>query len=601
MFDIKSELKKLPKEPGVYIMHGENDEILYVGKAVSLKNRVSQYFQNSPKSPRINKMVSKIKRFEYIVVDNEVEALVLECNLIKKHMPPYNVMLKDDKTYPYIKVTLKETFPRVFITRSFVEDGSKYYGPYTDVYAVKETLNFIKELFPLKMCKKDFKEASENNRPCLNFHIKKCLAPCRGDIGVNEYKNMIKQVCDFLDGHYDNVIKELTLKMNEASENMKYEKAAELRDKILAINKISEKQKVNTLSNDECDVIGVNIIGNVANIEVFTVRGGKLLGREKYSLKDIDGIAETEITENFIKQFYTNRFYIPRSILVRNEFEDKNLIETWLTNLKGSKVNINIPQRGEKNRLLEMAEKNAHESFKSEEKTVNPSKLLARLIGLERVDKIEAYDISNIGNSNIVGGMITFVNGKPQKSLYRRFKIKTTDEQDDLKCTYEVIYRRFCNTQTTDEAFSILPDLILADGGQGQVSAIMKALNDTGYSVPVVGMVKNSKHQTKALLVNGRNIQLSKYPEIFKFIYEIQEEVHRYAITYHRQLRSKELSKSVLDEISGIGDIRKKELLKKFGSIEGIKNASIEEICEVKGITVTIAENLLAVLKGEEG
>jgi len=592
MFDIKAELKKLPSNSGVYIMHGENDDILYIGKAINLKNRVSQYFQRSTKSPRIEKMVSKIKWFEYIIVDNEVEALVLECNLIKKHMPPYNVMLKDDKTYPYIKVTLKETFPRVFITRQFVEDGSKYYGPYTDVYAVKETLDFIKELFPLKVCKKDYKEPSESNRPCLNFHIKKCLAPCRGDVSIKEYRDMIDQVCSFLDGHYEDIVKRLTEKMNIASNNMQYERAAEIRDKIIAIKKVSEKQKMNTLSNDEIDVIGVNILGSVANIELFTVRGGKLLGREKYVFKDVEGISEGEIVENFIKQFYANRFYIPKSILVRNEFGERKIIEEWLTSLKGNKVEINIPQRGEKSRLLEMAEKNAHETFKKEEKIVNPSKLLGKLIGVDSIEKIEAYDISNIGNSDIVGGMITFVNNKPQKSLYRRFKIKTTDEQDDLKCTYEVVYRRFSNTQTKDEAFSVLPDLILADGGVGQVSAINKALEDTGYNVPVIGMIKNSKHQTKALLVDGRNIQLSKYPEIFKFIYEIQEEVHRYAITYHRNLRSKRLEKSILDEVEGIGEIRKKELLKRFGSIEGIKKASVEEVCEVKGITIEIAERL---------
>jgi len=592
MFDIKAELKKLPNQSGVYIMHGENDEILYIGKAVNLKNRVNQYFQKSAKSPRIEKMVSKIKRFEYIIVDNEVEALVLECNLIKKHMPPYNVMLKDDKTYPYIKVTIKETFPRVFITRSFIEDGSKYYGPYTDAYAVKETLNFIKELFPLKMCKKDYKEPSPNNRPCLNFHIKKCLAPCRGDISIKDYREMIDQVCSFLDGHYDSIVKALTEKMNIASEDMKYEKAAEIRDKIIAIKRISEKQKMNTLSNDEIDVIGINIIGDVANIELFTVRGGKLLGREKFSFKDILETPESEIIESFIKQFYSNRFYIPKSILVRNDFEERTLLEEWLTDLKGSKVQITVPQRGEKSRLLEMAEKNAHETFKSEEKEINPSKLLAKLIGADNLEKIEAYDISNIGNSDIVGGMVTFVNNKPAKSLYRRFKIKMTDEQDDLKCTYEVVYRRFNNVQSKDEAFSVLPDLILADGGAGQVLAIKKALDDTGYSIPVIGMVKNSKHQTKALLVDGRNIQLSKYPEIFKFIYEIQEEVHRFAISYHRTLRSKSLSKSVLDEIEGIGEVRKRELLKKFGSIEGIKNASIEELLDIKGITTEIAERL---------
>jgi len=592
MFNIKEELKKLPKSPGVYIMHDENDEILYIGKAVILKNRVSQYFQKRVKSPRIEKMVSKIKWFEYIVTDNESEALILECNLIKKHRPPYNVMLKDDKTYPYIKVTLKETFPRVFITRSFIDDGSKYYGPYTDGYAVRDTLNFVRELFPLKACKKDYKESSENNRPCLNFFIKKCLAPCRGDISIKDYREMIGEVCSFLDGHYEDVVDNLTKKMNTASENMQYEKAAEIRDKIFAIKKISEKQKMNTLTSEEMDVIGINKIGDVCNIEVFTVRNGKLLGREKYNLKDVSDVLEEEITDNFIKQFYTNRFYIPKNILIRHDFADKGLLEDWLTNLKGSKVQITVPKKGEKDKLLQMAEKNAHESFKIEQSKIDPTELLARLIGEEYIEKIEAYDISNIGNSDIVGGMVTFVNNKPQKSLYRRFKIRSTDEQDDLKCTYEVVYRRFSNTQTKDEAFSKLPDLILADGGAGQVNAILRALDDTGYNIPVVGMVKNSKHQTKALLVNGKNIPLNKYPEIFKFIYEIQEEVHRYAINYHKTLRSKSLSKSVLDEIEGIGEVRKTELLKKFGSIENIKNASIEELQEVNGITVEIASKL---------
>jgi len=592
MFNIKEELKKLPKSPGVYIMHDENDEILYIGKAVILKNRVSQYFQKRVKSPRIEKMVSKIKWFEYIVTDNESEALILECNLIKKHRPPYNVMLKDDKTYPYIKVTLKETFPRVFITRSFIDDGSKYYGPYTDGYAVRDTLNFVRELFPLKACKKDYKESSENNRPCLNFFIKKCLAPCRGDISIKDYREMIGEVCSFLDGHYEDVVDNLTKKMNTASENMQYEKAAEIRDKIFAIKKISEKQKMNTLTSEEMDVIGINKIGDVCNIEVFTVRNGKLLGREKYNLKDVSDVLEEEITDNFIKQFYTNRFYIPKNILIRHDFADKGLLEDWLTNLKGSKVQITVPKKGEKDKLLQMAEKNAHESFKIEQSKIDPTELLARLIGEEYIEKIEAYDISNIGNSDIVGGMVTFINNKPQKSLYRRFKIRSTDEQDDLKCTYEVVYRRFSNTQTKDEAFSKLPDLILADGGAGQVNAILRALDDTGYNIPVVGMVKNSKHQTKALLVNGKNIPLNKYPEIFKFIYEIQEEVHRYAINYHKTLRSKSLSKSVLDEIEGIGEVRKTELLKKFGSIENIKNASIEELQEVNGITVEIASKL---------
>lgn len=597
MFDIKAELKKLPREPGVYIMHDINDNILYVGKAISLKNRVSQYFQKSNKSPRIEKMISKIAWFEYIITDNEVEALVLECNLIKKHRPPYNVMLKDDKTYPYIKVTLKETFPRVFITRSYVEDGSKYYGPFTDVYAVREMLEFVKELFPLKLCKKDFKEGNSSNRPCLNYHIKKCLAPCRGDVSVLEYRNMIGKVCDFLDGNFDEIVRKLTADMERASENMEFEKAASVRDKIFAITKASERQKMNSLSHDDTDVIGINKLGDIANIEVFTVRNGKLVGREKYRFDDVKDVNESEIVNDFIKQFYSSRFHIPKSILVREELADKDTIETWLSEKRKGKVEIIVPKRGEKDKLLVMAEKNAHESFKAEDKVVNPSQLLARLIGVEKISKVEAYDISNIGNDDIVGGMVTFVDNKPMKQLYRRFKIKTTDVQDDIKCTYEVVLRRLNNANSEDEAFSVLPDVILADGGVGQVNAINRAIDDAGYNIPVVGMVKNSKHQTKALLVNGKNIALVKYPEIFKFIYEVQEEVHRVAIGYNKILRSKRLSKSVLDEIPGIGEARKKELLSRFKSIEGIRNATISELCEVKGITEEIASVIKDVLE----
>lgn len=595
MFDIKAELKKLPREPGVYIMHDKDDKILYVGKAVNLKNRVSQYFQKSAKSPRIEKMISKIVRFEYIVTDNEVEALILECNLIKKHRPPYNVMLKDDKTYPYIKVTLKEQFPRVFITRSFINDGSKYYGPYTDVTAVHKMLDFVKDLFPLKMCRTEFKEISKENRPCLNYHIKKCLAPCRGEVSVVEYREMIRKVCDFLDGKIDEIIKQLTDEMQEASKNLEFEKAGSLRDKLFALKKISEKQTMNNLNKDDMDVIGINKIGDTANIEVFTVRSGKLVGREKYTFYEVTDVEEAELSDSFIKQFYSTRFYIPKSILIRDELADRENIEKWLTQKRGATVTLVVPKRGEKNRLLEMAEKNAHESFKSEDEVVNPSGLLAKLLGISEIHKIEAYDISNIGNDDIVGGMVTFVNNKPAKNLYRKFKIKTVQMQDDISCTYEVVSRRLKNVNSKDEAFSVLPDLILADGGAGQVAAICRAIDEAGYAIPVVGMVKNSKHQTKSLLVNGKNIALAHYPEIFKFIYEIQEEVHRVAIGYHRILRSKKLKMSKLDEIEGIGEVRKMALLRKFGDLEKIKSASVEEICEIAGITEEIALRL----KGE--
>lgn len=591
MDNVKEELKKLPKNPGVYIMHGANDEILYVGKAINLKNRVSQYFQKNNKTLRIQKMVSKIKRFEYIMTDNEIEALILECNLIKKHRPPYNVMLKDDKTYPYIKVTCKEKFPRIFITRSYVEDGSKYYGPYTDVGAVKEMLTFVKDLFPIKACKKQFDEKTDGNKPCLNYHIKKCLAPCAGKISSEEYRKMIDKICDFLEEKTEDVIKTLTEEMKRLSENMKYEEAGKIRDKIFALKRVNERQKINSLTGDDMDVIGINKLSGIAAVELFMVRNGKLLGRERYTFENVSETDEEEIAESFIKQFYNLRWHIPKVVLLRYKLPDDEFITNWLSGKRGGKVEIRVPQKGEKNRLLEMAEKNAVESFK-EKDVKDVFGLLAKLASIEKIEKIEAYDISNTGNDDIVGAMVTFVNGKPVNKLYRKFKIKTVNMQDDISCTYEVIKRRLKRRGSDDESFLKLPDLILTDGGAGQVGAIRRALIEEGCDIPVVGMVKDSKHKTKALLINGKNIALSKYPEIFKLIYEIQEEVHRFVISYHRTLRSKRTVISVLDKISGIGDIKKKELLKHFGSIDKIREASVTELLKVKGITPALAERI---------
>ncbi|MBQ7668287.1 MAG: excinuclease ABC subunit UvrC [Clostridia bacterium] len=596
MFDIKENLRKLPEKPGVYIMRDENNIILYVGKAINLKRRVSSYFRKTRKSSRIEKMVTKIDHFEYIITDNEVEALVLECNLIKKHRPQYNVMLKDDKTYPYIKVTIKETFPRVFITRKVIEDGSKYYGPYTDVTAVKEMLYFVKTLFPLKSCKTDFKTINKNHRPCLNYHIKKCLAPCTGNISKEVYHEMIDKVCDFLSGKYEEVVKKLTDEMNDYSKNMEYEKAASVRDKINSIKKASEKQKVSKFNNEDSDVIGLSKYEGRACVEVLTIRGGKLLGQEQYKFEGVEDDDDEEIISMFLKQFYSTRLYIPKKIVIRYELEDINVIEEWLGGLKQSKVEIKVPSKGENARILDMAEKNAFNSLKNSVTKDDSEAIVLKLYEVLHLSKmpkkIESYDISNLGNENIVGAMITVVNGKLMPNLYRKFKMKYNETQDDVSCTYEMLTRRLNHVEGEDEAFSTLPDLILADGGKNQVGAIKRALLEHNCDVEVVGMIKDNKHKIKALLVNNRAIPISKHPELLKFIFMVQEEVHRFAITYHRSLRSKALEDSELDGIEGVGEKRKIKLLQHFKTIDRIKEATVEELLKVDGMNEKLAENI---------
>jgi len=596
MFDIRENLKKLPDNPGVYIMKDLDNTILYVGKAINLKKRVSWYFRKTNKSQRIEKMVSKIDHFEYIITDNEVEALILECNLIKKHKPQYNVMLKDDKSYPYIKITLKEKFPRIYITRKLIEDGSKYYGPYTDVTAVKEMLYFVKTIFPLKSCKTDFTTIPKNHRPCLNYHIKKCLAPCMGNVNINEYKQMIEKVCDFLDGKYEEVVKKLTEEMNKYSDNLEYEKAASIRDKILSIKKAGEKQKVTKFNNEDIDIIGISKYMNKACVAVLTVRGGKLLGQEQYKFNDIEDDSEEEILSTFIKQFYSSRFYIPKKILIRYEIEDIKIIEEWLNEVKNGKVDIRVAKKGESARILEMAEKNAFNCLKNSVNESENDNIILKMydiLHLKKIpNKIESYDISNIGNEDMVGAMITVINGELTPSLYRKFKIKDAYTQDDVSCTYQVLTRRLNHLEESDEAFSVLPDLILADGGKNQVGAIKRALAEKNLDVEVIGMIKDNKHKIKSLLVNGRSIPISHYPELLKFLFMIQEEVHRVAIMYHRSLRSKALSASELDKIDGIGEKRKKELLKHFKSIDRIKMASFSELLDVEGINTDIANRI---------
>jgi len=593
MFDIKEEVKKLPLKPGVYIMRDKDDKILYVGKAIKLKNRVSQYFNASKKSYRIQKMVSQIDHFEYIVTENELEALVLECNLIKQNKPKYNVMLKDDKTYPYIKVTVNETFPRIYMTRRIDKDGAKYFGPYTDVGAVYETLNFIKTIFPIKLCKKKFDENSKPQKPCLNYHIEKCLAPCRGNVAIEEYADMINDVINFLEGKEDKLLKKLEKKMLEYSDKLEFEKAADLKKKIDSIKKIYEKQRVLKLNSEDMDVIGIYKFEDKAQINLFSVRNGKLIMRKKYMFNDVKEVDECEILEGFIGQFYMDSLAIPKKIIIRCELENKELISKWLSELKDSKVEIIVPAKGEKNRLLEMAEDNAMEQFEKNESKFNVQELSKLINSDKEINRIEAYDVSNIGNSNIVGAMIVWQNGKLDNSQYRKFKIKSTLTQDDITSTYEVLSRRLKNAKEGQEDFLPLPDLILADGGVNQVNAINRAILEQGYSIPVIGMVKDNKHKTKALYLPSKSsIQLSKHTDLMKFIFEIQEEVHRVAIGYHQSLREKDIKKSILDEIKGIGEKRKIELLKEFKSIDKIKEASVEEIAKVKGMNLQIAIEL---------
>lgn len=594
MFDIKENLKKLPTQPGVYIMRDKNDTILYVGKAINLKNRVSQYFRKTNKSLRIEKMVSKISYFEYIITNNEVEALILECNLIKKHKPQYNVMLKDDKTYPYIKVTIKEKFPRVFATRRKVEDGSKYYGPYTDVYALNDMLEHIKNIFPIRSCKKNI-ECSEKNRPCLNFHIKKCLAPCVGNISEEDYRLMIKKVCSVLEGNYDEIIHSLTREMNEYSKNLMYEKAANIRDKIYSIKKMSEKQKVTGYGDKNIDVIGTAKVDKKIYISILSIKNGKLLNSEKYKFDDVEDEEEKDILLTFIKQFYLTKVDIPSQIFVRHEIDDLELIENWLSERSGGNVKIKIVKNGDNDGLIKMAEKNAVDLIKksSTEKETDIIRLYEEFHLMQVPRKIESYDISNMGNDNMVGAMVVLVDGKLRSDLYRKFKIKENYSQDDISCTYEVLRRRLKRLGTDDKSFGVLPDLILADGGRNQVNAIKKALREENIdNVEVIGMVKDNKHKIKAVYLKDRNISLATQPDILKFLFMIQEEVHRVAINYHRELSSSKLSESWLDKIKGIGDVKKKELLKQFGNIEKIRNASVEDLMKVKGITKELARKI---------
>lgn len=592
MFDIEKELKKLPAKPGVYIMHDKDDKIIYVGKAISLKNRVRQYFRKNNKTKRIENMVSLIDHFEYIVTENEAEALILECNLIKKNMPKFNVLLKDDKTYPYIKINVKSDYPDVYLTRRKLNDGAKYFGPYANSGSAKEMIELIKSKFKIRQCK-NFKY---KDRPCLNYHIKKCLAPCMGYVSKEEYRKQIDEIIDLLEGKTDKIINELKKEMEEASKNMQYETAAYIRDKITAVENVSKRQKVSNIGENDIDVIGLARNDFEVCIEIFFIRKSKMIGREHYFFKGLQDEDKQEIISSFIKQYYLGKPILPNKIMIKEEIDDKDLLELLLTQQANRKLEIKTPQKGEKLRLVDMAENNAYITLNNKEKDkYNVLTELKEVLKLENYPrKIECYDISNISGNFIVAGMCVMENGVIKKNLSRRFKIKTVvNNQDDPKCMNEVIYRRLKHSiNAEDKGFGRLPDVIFVDGGITQIRAAKQAMYDLNLNIPIFGMVKNDKHQTRALMDENRN-ELKISESLLNAITMFQDSVHDTAIGYHRKLRDESMIKSKLDEIQGIGTAKKALLLKEFGSVENISKASIEELTKIKGINEKLAQTIL--------
>lgn len=594
MFNIEEELKKLPGKPGVYIMHDDKDAIIYVGKAISLKNRVRQYFQSSRnKTIKIEQMVSKIKRFEYIVTDSEVEALVLECNLIKEHRPKYNTMLTDDKTYPFIRVTVNEAYPRVMLSRTMKKDKSKYFGPYTSAGAVKDTISLLQKIYKIRTCNRNLPRDIKKARPCLNYHIKQCDAPCQGYISEEEYGKNITQVLDFLNGNLGDVEKMLEGKMMDASENMEFEKAIEYRELLNAVKQISQKQKITNNDLEDKDVIALSRDGNDGVIQVFFIRNGRLIGREHFHMDISIHDSKGEIVSSFIKQFYSGTPYIPKELMLQEEIEDMELIEQWLTKKRGLRVYIRVPKKGSKEKLVELAEKNAamvlvkdKERIKIEEmKTIGAMKEIEELLGISNILRVEAFDISNISGYQSVGSMIVYENGRPKRSDYRKFKIKSVAGPDDYASMYEVLTRRFThgiqelNNKDVDYgSFTKFPDLIMMDGGRGQVNIAQKVLDELKLSIPVCGMVKDDNHRTRGLYYQNKEIPIERNSEGFRLITRVQDEAHRFAIEYHRSLRSKGQVHSILDDIDGIGPARRKALMQHFTSLDEIKNAQIDTL-----------------------
>ncbi|MBR6504718.1 MAG: excinuclease ABC subunit UvrC [Clostridia bacterium] len=594
MFNIEEEIKKLPNKPGVYIMKDKDDNILYVGKAVVLKNRVRQYFRKNNKTARIEKMVSLIDHFEYIITDNEAEALILECNLIKKNRPKFNVLLKDDKTYPYIKIDIKSDYPNVFITRTLKNDGARYFGPYANAGAAKEMVDFIKQKFQIRQCK-NFKS---NKRECLNYHIKRCLAPCTSKVSKEEYYKQIEEIISLLEGKTSQIIKKLDKEIKEASQKLEFEKAAILRDKKIAIERVSEKQKVSNISENNIDIIGIAKNEFEVCIELFFVRSSKMIDRKHYFFSDLTQMSEKDILSEFIKQYYLENLNIPSKIMCEQDIEDREIIEKLLTNKLGRKVEIKVPKKGEKLKLVEMAKRNSKltldNKYKEKQDIVEELKKVLKLDILPK--KIECYDISNISGHFLVAAMCTMENGEIKKNLSRRFKIKTVFDQDDPKCMKEVIQRRLEHSIDSEtNGFGKLPDVIFVDGGITQIKAAIEAVESKNLKIPVYGMVKNDKHRTRALLdKNRKEIELNE--NLMNKITLFQDTVHDTAISYHRKLRDKAMNKSELDMIPGIGEIKKKELLKNFGSVEKIKLAKIEDIESINGINRALAEKIKEML-----
>lgn len=607
MFDIQEELKKLPGRPGVYIMHDETDDIIYVGKAISLKNRVRQYFQSSRnKGVKIEQMVTHIRRFEYIVTDSELEALVLECNLIKEHRPKYNTMLMDDKAYPFIKVTVEEPFPRVMLARKLVKDKSKYFGPYTSAGAVKDTIELIRKLYSIRSCNRKLPKDIGKERPCLNYHIHQCYAPCQGYISQEEYRKSVDEVVRFLNGNYEPILKRLKESMEAASEALEFEKAIEYRELISSVQKIAQKQKITDTAGDDRDILAVATEHEDAVVQVFFIRGGRLIGRDHFYLKISEGEKEGEILSSFIKQFYAGTPYIPAELMLQEEIEDREVIEEWLTRRREHKVHLRVPKKGTKEKLVELAQKNAQlvlekdkERLKREEgRTIGAVKEMEKLLGLTGVVRMEAYDISNTNGFASVGSMVVYERGKPKRNDYRKFKIKGVKGADDYASMEEVLTRRFEHGLREMEegkevgGFTAFPDLILMDGGKGQVNIALKVLEKLDLNIPVCGMVKDDHHRTRGLYYQNEELPIDRNSECFRLITRIQDEAHRFAITFHRQLRSQGQVHSILDDIPGVGPARRKDLMRHFENIDAIKNASVEELKKLPSMNEKSAQDV---------
>ena len=619
-FDFEEELKKLPNKPGVYIMRDAMDTILYVGKAVNLHSRVRSYFRpNIGRGPSIDKMVTLIARFEYIVTDTELEALVLENNLIKEYSPKYNTLLKDDKTYPYIKVTVGEDFPRILFAREMKKDKAKYFGPYTSAGAVKDTIDLLNKLYQLRTCNRNLPRDIGTDRPCLNYHIKQCNAPCQGYISKEDYRERIEGALSFLNGNYNAILKDLEQKMQTAAENLEFEEAAKYRDLYASVKSVAQKQKINEGVGEDKDIVAMSKDDTDAVVQVFFIRDGKLIGREHFYMTKVSGVPKEEILGEFVKQFYAGTPFIPRELMLQYEIEDMELIEKWLSGKRGGRVYLKVPKKGSKEKLLELAAKNAslvltqdREKMKREEgRTIGAVKEIADILGLENVSRMEAFDISNISGFANVGSMVVYEKGKPKRSDYRKFKIKTVSGPDDYACMREVLTRRFLHGMEEAKAleeqeidnefgsFTKFPDLLLMDGGRGQVNIALEVLSELHIDIPVCGMVKDDNHRTRGLYYNNVELPIDTRSEGFKLITRIQDEAHRFAIEYHKSLRGKAQVKSVLDEIPGVGPTRRKALMRHFQSIEDVKAADAQTLSQVPEIPLHVAEAIVSYFQND--